>query len=740
MTHTIASDGNLFFEQVNTYLSGQDRLRVQKAFKVARQEHGDQRRKSGELFFTHPLTVAYYLSEYLLDAPALIAALLHDVAEDTKVSIEDIEKDFGGEVSKLVDGVTKLKDVTKGISEGHKLTKKEIEDATLHKLLNVMTSDVRAVIIKLFDRLHNMRTIGATPHHRQVYKAKETLSVYAPLANRLGIWRLKNELETLSLEVLDNEAYQIIQQRREHIEQDQQEVFQLISGQIFSCLLAADIDVRNVVLAPENIYTAYQDICQNGLSFYNIDKTMRLVVLVDDWTSCYQALGHLHHLWKPVPGRFDDYIAYPRDNLYRSLHTTVVHTNGQHVKLRIRTVEMDKLSEIGVLSRWLYRGTMWSNGIDERINAFFGNIAENINLEPQNPTISVKGVVEDVFTQQIRVYTPRGDVIELAKGATPIDFAYAIHTGLGNQCHAAYVNEAMYPLNKPLKNGDQVRIVKKLNAQPRRSWLDEDLGYIVTNYARTNARRWFRRLSPGEARFQGRRLLQDELNMLGMSNYSHQRIANFFNYESTGELYYDLGRAELLPTVVATRVMEDIWESGPARNVDNVVYSAQGERFIVTNVDNRKLRLCGACQPRPPEPVVGFIRKDGGVTLHRERCHRLRQEQLTTQLLKLGWGDAETRRARLATIYVKVYDRSGLLFEISQLMQSENINISYINTPPAPAGEVHLVFTLEVVSPRLMVRILHQIQALANVFEVRTLKNHITPGHEIEASSMYRPE
>ncbi|MCA9924765.1 MAG: bifunctional (p)ppGpp synthetase/guanosine-3',5'-bis(diphosphate) 3'-pyrophosphohydrolase, partial [Anaerolineales bacterium] len=641
---------------------------------------------------------------------------------------------------RLVDGVTKLKDVTLEVSKSREMTKQEIEDATLHKLLGVMTTDVRAVIIKLFDRLHNMRTIHATPPHRQIHKAKETLSVYAPLANRLGIWTLKNELEKLSLEVIDKEAYQIITNRREAVQQEQQEFFQLVSGQIFACLLSANLDVRNVVLAPENIYTVYQDICQNELSFYDVDKTMRLVVLMDDWLSCYQALGHLHQLWKPVPGKFDDYIAYPRDNLYRSLHTTVVHNNGQPIKLRIRTVAMDKLSEIGVLSRWYYTGTTWSNGIDERIDAFFENINENINLEPQNPTNSVKGIVEDVFSQQIRVYTPRGDVVELAKGATPIDFAYAIHTGLGNQCHGAYVNDALYSLNKPLQNGDQVRIVKKLNAQPRRTWLDEDLGYITTNYARTNARRWFRRLSPGEARFQGRRLLQDELNMLGLPNYSHQRVAELFEYDSTGGLYYDLGRAELLPTVVATRVMEDRWETGPARKLDNIVYSVQGERFVVTNADNRKLRLCGTCQPRPPEPVIGFVRKDGGVTLHQEGCHTLHPERIYGRLLKLGWGTDEIRRARLATIIVKVYDRTGLLFEIAQLLQSEKINISYVNTPATLSGEVHLVFTLEVERPRQLVRILHQIQVLANVFEVRTLKNHIVPGHDIEADSMYRPE
>lgn len=740
MTHTIASDGKLFFDRINSYLSTEDRVRVQEAFALARREHGDQRRKSGELFLTHPLTVAYYLSEYMLDAPALIAALLHDVAEDTKVSIADIEDEFGEEISRLVDGVTKLKDVTKGVSEGRKMSKKEIEDATLHKLLGVMTTDVRAVIIKLFDRLHNMRTIHAMPYHRQVYKAKETLSVYAPLANRLGIWKLKSELESLSLEVLHNKAYNLIRQNREEMMWEQQEFYQLISGQIFDCLLSANIDVRNVLLNPEHIYTIYQDILQSGGSFHDIDRTMRLVVLVDDWIACYQALGHLHQLWKPVPGKFDDYIAYPRDNLYRSLHTTVVHNNGQQIKLRLRTVTMDRVSEIGVLSRWMYTGTLWSDAIDERIDVFFETINENINVEPQDPATGVKGVVEDVFRKQIRVYTPNGDVVELAQGATPIDFAYAIHTGLGNQCHAAYVNDVLHPLNKPLEDGCKVRIVKKLRAQPQRAWLDENLGYIATNYARTHARRWFRRLSRKKAIEQGRQLVQDELDMLGMSDYPHQRIAELFDCEDLVSLYHEFGRAEILPTVLATRVVNDQWDEGPARDLDNVVYTDSGEKLIITNADNHRLRLCGSCNPRPPDPILGYIRKDGGVTVHHRGCHTLRPERMSGRLLKLGWGKADPRKARLITIRVRVYDRPGLLYEITQLMQEEDINISYINTPPAPQGEVHIVLTMEVVQPRQLVRILHQVQALVNVFEVRSLHGDYTPETPELSNSLYRPE
>jgi GTP pyrophosphokinase len=467
-----------------------------------------------------------------------------------------------------------------------------------------------------------------------------------------------------------------------------------------------------------------------------------LVVLLNDWPSCYLALGHLHQLWKPVPGKFDDYIAVPRDNLYRSLHTTVVHTNGQPIKLRLRTVAMDKVSEIGVLARWLYAGTpLWSKGIAERIDAFFDNINENINVEPQNPAAGVKGVVEDVFRKQIHVYTPDGDVVELAQGATPIDFAYVIHTELGNQSHAAYVNDVLYPLNKPLKDGDQVRIKKKTRSQPQRAWLDEDLGYITTNYARSHARRWFRRLSSETAIAQGKQLLDDELSMLGLPSYSHEAIANWFQYENTNALYYDLGRAELLPTVVSTRVLEEKWSRGPGRNLDNLIYSDTGEKFVITNVQGRELRLCATCKPQPRDTIIGFVRADGGVTVHKEKCHSLWPERLSGRLLKLGWGEAGARRARLVTVQIDVYDRSGLLFEITQLLQSEEINIPYINTPPIlRSGEVRLILTMEVVRPRQLVRVLHQIHALANVFAVRCLPGHPPSDTNTITSSRYLPE
>ncbi len=742
MTPTLTATPDQFFERIDAYLDPEDRLKVRKALEYARQKHGDQIRKSGEPFFIHPLTVAYYLAGFHLDAQTLAAALLHDVAEDVSVPIAEIATQFGDEVAVLVDGVTKLKDVSVGVAKGRQLSRQEIQDLSTQKLFREMVNDVRVVIIKLFDRLHNMRTIKHMPDAGQERKARETLYVFAPMANRLGIWQLKSELEALSLEVLHNPAFQIIEYRLEELRENQQEMFHLVSGQIFNRLLEANLDVRRVALAPENIYTVYQDLTSLGAAYHELDKTLRLVILLNDWLSCYTALGHLHQLWQAVPDRFDDYISVPRDNLYRSLHTTVIHDSGQNMKIRLRTEAMDKVSQIGVLARWLYAGTpLWGKGVAERIEALSENIRETIAAEFQDPGAVVKMVVEDVFAEQIRVYTPRGDAIELAHGATPIDFAYAIHSELGDQCQAAKVNEMLSPLNRILRNGDQIQIIKGLRAEPQREWLDEDLGYLGTNYARSRARRWFRRLPQDKAVSQGKQLLQAELRMLGLPRHSHRAVAESFGFESTDDLYHEIGRAELLPTVMATRVLDEKWAEKPLRNLDNFVIGPSGEKYIITNANGRPLRLCSTCEPRPRDNIVGYLRKNGSVTVHQEGCHSLRASRTIGRLLKLGWGEATMRKVRLITIQVDVYDRSGLLFDITKPMQDEHINIPFIYTPATQhAGEVRIVMSLEVERARQAVRILHQVRALVNVYSVRCLSPNAASSYHGASTPFYKPE
>ena len=386
---------------------------------------------------------------------------------------------------------------------------------------------------------------------------------------------------------------------------------------------------------------------------------------------------------------------------------------------------MNEVSEIGVLARWVYAGTpMWTREIAERVDALFENVSENIQLEPQNYSASVKGVVEDVFRQQVMVYTPRGDIFELPIGATPIDFAYAIHTEVGNQCLMAYVNEQPYPLNKALSDGDRVRIVKSGWARPQRTWLDEDLGYMTTSRALSKVRRWFRRLPEPIAIAEGRKLLQDELKMLGMVDRPHEIVAEQFEFKEPLELYHAFGRAELLPTEVATRLLTEEWHQEPLRSIGSLVRSDSDQEFVVTNAAGRELRLCRSCNARPGDTIVGFLRSDGTVTVHKEGCYTLRPDPMGDRSIKLNWGRVGQDKVRIVTVQINVFDRSGLLLEIAELLQAENVNISAVHTGPMNNKEkVRVLLELEIVNPRQLVRILHRAHALVNVFAVYYLRS-----------------
>jgi len=724
----VSQEGLEFFELIQGYLPLEDRSQVKEAFDLARRVHGDQHRRSGEPFFTHPLAVAYYLAMFKLDAPTLMAALLHDVAEDTYVSLEEIEEQFGGEVMRLVDGVTKLKEVSAEFSRGPELSPEEIRDASLHKMFEAMTGDVRVVLIKLFDRFHNMLTIGAMPRRKQEEKARETLYVYAPLANRLGIWWLKSELEAFSFQVLDAESFDNISQKVESLIHRRQAIYGRISEQILELLVENGLKVNDVKPSDHSVSSVYKSLADkaDSVSPNRVDFPLRFTVLLEDEPSCYLALGLIHKCWRPVPGQFDDYIAAPRENLYRALHTTVIYSDGEPLKIRFRSAAMHEVSEIGVLARWVYAGSpLWTQGVAKQVDALISEINKSISLEAQTFSSAVKGLVEDVFSQQIMVYTPDGDVIELPQGATAVDFAYAIHSEVGNQCQNAYVNDEPYPLNKPLKDGDRVRIGKSGWGRVQRTWLDEDLGFIKTSRAKAQVRRWFRRISDETALKQGQELLEGELTLIGMGSYSHKTVAKILEFDKPEKLYYALGRADILPTQVATMVLEKDWHDEPIRNVGHVVRSESGQEFVVTNTTEKDLRLCKACKPRPGDTILGFLRAGGGVTVHKEGCYALRPDPQTKSQLKLSWGREGSYQVRKFTMQVDVFDRSGLIYELSELLNSEEINISTINTPPGNGnGRLHVVLTIEVASARQLVRILHRAQTLINVYDVQCLPRY----------------
>ncbi len=714
----IPSDGRRLFDLVEGYLPPSEVALVRDAFEFARREHGGQVRQDGRPYFTHPLTVAYYLAQNQLDAPALIAALLHDVAEDTRVSVGQIEVAYGQDVAQIVDGVTKFEMTAETQAVYGEMSPEQKANATLNKLFRFMTRDVRVVLIKLFDRLHNMQTLEVMPRHKQEKTATETLYVYAPLAYRLGLWQLKHELQNHALRILDYNAYAHIKEELDQLYQAQKPLLDVTMPQIRRTLEAAQIPYVQVIPSPRNIYSVYESLWVDGRTRYHVDPTLRLVVILKDRFACYTALGAIHALWQPVPDQFDDYIARPRENLYRALHTTVLHQNGFPLKLRFRTEAMNIVSQIGILARWAKSGASVSpelaQEVAEQVDALLADISQNVQEEPHESADSVRTVVEDVLTRQITVYTPRGEPKKLPRGATPIDFAYKVHTEVGHTCRAARVNGMPVPLNTVLRDGDRVEILRHRAPNPRRIWLEKDLGYLRSSYAENHVRRWFRRLTPQAAVEVGQQLLQEELKMVGLPDYSHAEAAAWMGYKYPWELYRALGEALTLPTVVSTRVLARIWNQGELRRVGTQVEAEDGQKFIIMNAGTRLVKLCRSCQPQPGDTIFGFIRKNGGVTVHADGCSFLEQASRSHRLLGLRWGQDEISQVRLIQVQIDVFDRPNLVYEIAELLYQEMINIESINTPRS-IDERCIRLGLDIASPRQLVRVIHRIHALVNV-------------------------
>jgi RelA/SpoT family (p)ppGpp synthetase len=734
----IDQEGKVFFDQI-TYLTRDGYQKVREAFEWAREEHGDDLRQSGEPFFTHPLTVAYYLSEYFLDAPTLIAALLHDVAEDTTVSIEDIVARFGSEVAQLVEGLTKFDKMTAKAQLGRDLTDEELKNATIYKLFETLAKDVRIGLIKIFDRLHNMRTMAAMPPHKQQEKARETILIYAPLAEKLGMWLTKIELQQLSIAILYPAQYQTMCQQLVEYEEKQRAVFNEIAPQLVQVLTGVGpVEVKSDT---PDIYGGYVDSPQEAQTSQRFDSTPRVIITVKEPEACYLVLAKIHANWPPVPKAFDDYIAKPRHNLYQSLHTAVLY-NGRRIKLRIRTVDMHLTSQMGILAKWYPKELMplWHDATDGRLTGMIQDISRVMD-SGREITEGVKTVLSDIIpTDQVTVYTPQGYIRSLRRGATPIDFAYTIHTDVGHRCRGARVNDREVPLTYVLQEGDSVEILLH-GSEPQRSWLDEDLGYLKTTGAINAVRRWFRRLPLAVATAQGQRILHNELNMLGLAHYDHGEIADVWGYETPDELYYALGRAELLPTAIATKILADKWQQTiPASTPEQQMVEGRDHKpFVLHNTGKRRLRLCQKCNPRPGDEIIGFIRKDNSVTIHTLGCTYMRPDNLRGgHALKLRWGGEETEPKRPLSVHISAHDRDGLLSEIANLMRDEHINITVLcSKSNAHQHVAHIVMRLAVSNPRQTVRVLHRIHSLANIIVVRCLNTDAPEQAQLENSCLF---
>lgn len=712
-----------------------DRELIQRAYRVAEEAHSEQKRHSGEPYINHCLAVASILADLRVPPEVVAAGLLHDTVEDTAITLHDIQRDFGKTIAVLVDGVTKLTNlprVSRGDQHAEKGNgsngsespeslandialgrKQDLVSETLRKTFLAMGEDVRVVLIKLADRLHNMRTLGFMPEHKRKRIAKETLDIFAPLANRLGIWQIKWELEDLGFRYLNPEKYREIAEQIQERRPDREVQIEAIKANLIKLLqshnISADISGR-----PKHIYSIYKKMTQKGKPFDLVRDVRAVRLIVPDVPSCYAALGVIHTHWRPIPGEFDDYIAAPKDNFYQSLHTAVIYDDKRPLEVQIRTAEMHQNAEYGIAAHWRYKeGAHRDKSYEQRIN-WLRNMME-WRADVNDAQEFVEGMKTDVFQDRVYVFTPRGDIIDLSAGSTPIDFAYHVHTDIGHRCRGARVNGKLVPLYQELKTGDQVEILTAKRGGPSRDWLNPNLGLVKTQRARSKIKAWFKKQEDEQNLSQGRATLERELQRLGITNTNYEKMARALGFKITEEMFIALGNGDLS----VNRVIKELSEIEETADILQATVPAQEAKPSTDAVEVVGLKgllstMARCCNPMPGDQIVGYITRGRGATIHRQDCPNILRRKDTERLLQVDWGKVE--RTFPVHITVKAYDRQGLMGDISTLLQGEGVNIADVSVNyNRTVADIKLV--IEIRDLAQLSRVLTRIETLPNVLE-----------------------
>jgi GTP pyrophosphokinase len=722
-----------------------DRDRVRDAFVYACEHHADQRRRSGEDFIVHPISVAKVCAGMRLDTETLCAALLHDTVEDTQASLADIEERFGEEIAGLVDGVTKLTELTFQ-------SRDEAQAENYRKMMVAMASDIRVILIKLADRLHNMRTIDAMPKQKQIDKARETLDIYAPIAHRLGIHAIKWELEDLAFQTLHprkfNEIKNLVSQQREERERYVNEAGEYLSTELDEIAIDAEISGR-----AKHFYSIYSKMTKKGREFNEIYDLTAMRVIVGSVKDCYGAVGVIHSLWKPLPGRFKDFVAMPKFNMYQSLHTTVIGPEGRPLEIQIRTRAMHDLAEFGIAAHWMYKDDpnasgsrkAGKGGSEPALRDPDGKLKWLRSLvdwqkDVSDPREFVETLKVDLFEDDVFVFTPKGEVKSLAVGATPLDFAYEIHTDVGHRCVGAKVNGKIVPLSYQLRSGDIVEVLtSKRERGPSRDWLS----LVKTTRARNKIKAWYKAESRKDTEHAGRELLQEQLRKQGMPSQKivasplMAEVIREMGFRKGDDFYIALGAAKISPQVVINKVMQrlkagetaeteptaaaDLLSAGRRRSRPTTSSNSFG--IAVDGIDEVMLRLAKCCHPVPGDEIVGYISLGRGITIHRDDCPNvevLRKDP--ERFTPVAWdGDAET--SFQVEIEVQGWDRHRLLEDLSRTFAEAGINIlearCTVNLPM-----IRNQFVVEVGDTRTLDQAITRLRNIDNVFDAY----RVTPG------------
>lgn len=700
-----------------------DTYLIEKAFDVARAAHADQVRQSGEAFITHPLEVARILAGLGLDDVSIAAALLHDAVEDTSLTLADVSRELGPDVAEIVDGVTKLDRLQFDTKEAQQI-------ATFRKMLVAMAKDIRVLLIKLADRLHNMRTIAALPEMKQRRTAQETLDIYAPLAHRLGIEDLKWQLEDLSFSVLHPKRYaeieQMIATRAPEREHDLQTVLRDVQDRLAALQITAEVTGR-----PKHLWSVYEKMVVKGKDLDEIFDLMGIRVIVGSVKDCYGALGSIHALWKPIQGRFKDYIAMPKFNLYQSLHTTVVGPTGKPVEVQIRTQEMHQRAEFGVAAHWGYKESRSPSQ-----DLIWLQRLVDWQQETSDPQAFMETVKFDLEQDEVFVFTPKGKVVTLPTGATPVDFAYAIHTEVGHRCIGARVNGRLVPLSSELSSGDSLEIFtsKVEGAGPSRDWLN----LVKTPRARTKIRQWFSRERREDAMEMGReglvKALRREALPVQKLGSVLDKVAASLSYADLDALHIAIGEGHISSKAVAQRVQREL--RGGEEQMPTTVQrpprkmARRREAGVhVEGLDDVLVRLSRCCTPVPGDEIMGFVTRGRGVSVHRTDCSNATSlAGQSDRVIEVEW-DSDHHGAYLVSVQVEAIDRSKLLRDIAQVLADHHVDVTACQTQTSPDRTAVFRFDFELADPGHLDSILAAMKRVDSVYEASRVLQGVGGGN-----------
>ena len=725
-------------------MNEEDRAKVERAYCFAAEKHAKQKRRSGEMYINHPVEVAIILAELNMDCDVVCAALLHDTVEDTETSLDDVASIFGSTVSELVDGVTKLTNIEVDSMD-------EKQALNLRKMFLAMSRDIRVIIVKLADRLHNMRTLAALREDRRLFKARETMDVYAPLADRLGMSSIKWELEDLSFFYLEPEAYQRIARMVAESREVRERVLAETIKPLTDELKHAGLEGFQIKGRSKHYWSIYQKMRRKGKEFSEIYDLVALRVITNTVGDCYSALGAVHSLWHPMPGRFKDYIAMPKFNNYQSLHTTVIGPTARPLEIQIRTYEMHEQAEYGIAAHWLYKRSGGSTAsksndaqrLDDQINWLRRSLDWTVSDEIDDPKEFLHSLKVDLFDQEIFVFTPKGEVMSLRAGSTPLDFAYAVHTEVGNHCVGAMVNGVVAPLSHELAMGDRVEILTNKAAKPSRDWFN----IVRTPSARSKIRRYFAAATKDDDAVSGRDTLAKDLRKRGFgistprSTRALTEVAHDLNFKQLEDLFAAVGAGKVAPRMVCNKVEAlldpkptDTAAKEPEEIVAETIKQARGSRrppkrkrkpassgVVVKGGDGLLVRLAHCCNPVVGDDIVGFITRGRGVSVHRADCPNVKGlMEHPARMIEVSWDDGADALFQVE-IVVECLDRMGLLKDVTIAIGDAGANILSAATSTDREGVATLRFLVEISDASGLDALLAAISRVESVFDARRL-------------------